>query len=153
MIEFSGAVSEECKKYIWNRETKIGSAICIIVSLIFSVIMVVVALMVDLIVLLFLLLSIAFAVLGSIPQKGIENKLPQSVSIENGEILFVSKMCTKSCSVSDVKRVKDMGEWYVIDFYFPNKNLFCVCQKDLLIEGSIDEFEKLFEDKLVRTNE
>lgn len=43
-----------------------------------------------------------------------------------------------------------MGDWYVIDFYFPYKNLFFICQKNLLIQGSIDEFERLFEDNIVK---
>jgi hypothetical protein len=152
MIEFKGNISDKCKKYIWNRETKIVSLSCIILSLIFSGAVIVVAIKVNLIVLLFLLLAIGFAVLGSIPQKGIDERIPQSVSIENNEILFVSETNSKSHSVSDVKKVIDMGEWYVIDLYFPNKNLYCVCQKDLLTEGSAEEFETLFARRLVRNS-
>lgn len=153
MIEFRGSVSEKCKKYIWKRETKIASMASIITSLIFSVIVIIVALKVNLIILLFLLLTVSLAILGSIPQKRIDERLPQSISIENDEILLISKSYIKSCSISDIKKITDMGKWYVIDFYFPNKNLFFVCQKDLLIEGSIDEFEKLFEDKIIKIKE
>ena len=88
MIEFRGVISEKCKKYIWNRETKFVSLACIIASLIFSVIVVIAALKVNLIILMFLLLTIGFAILGSFPQKGIDEKLPQSISIENDEILL-----------------------------------------------------------------
>ncbi len=50
MIEFKGNISEECKKYIWNRETKFVSLACIITALIFSGIVIIVALKVDLII-------------------------------------------------------------------------------------------------------
>ncbi len=153
MIEFKGNISEECKKYIWNRETKFVSLACIITALIFSGIIIIVALKVDLIILMFLLLTISFAFLGSFPQKGIDERLPQSISIENNEILLVSKACSKSRSIWDIKKITDMGKWYVIDFYFPSKNLFFVCQKDLLIEGCIDDFEKLFEKKITKLKE
>ena len=88
MIEFKGNISEECKKYIWNRETKFVSLACIITALIFSGIVIIVALKVDLIILMFLLLTISFAFLGSFPQKGIDERLPQSISIENNEELI-----------------------------------------------------------------
>ena len=37
--------------------------------------------------------------------------------------------------------------------YFPSQWSNCICQKDLIIEGTIEEFEKLFEDKIVRKYE
>lgn len=45
------------------------------------------------------------------------------------------------------------GEFYDIIFYFSNKVLNCICQKDLIVEGTMEEFEKLFEDKIVRKYE
>ena len=52
--------------------------------------------------------------------------------------------------LADVKTVNDWGEWYEVIFYFPHKSVGFICQKDLLVEGTIEEFEKLFEDKIVR---
>ena len=49
----------------------------------------------------------------------------------------------------DVKKVLDYGEFYEFRFYFP----WCfgvICQKDLLVEGTIEEFEQFFDGKIVR---
>ncbi len=53
-------------------------------------------------------------------------------------------------NLSNVKKVVDMGEWYKIYFYFPYKSNLFICQKDLLVKGTIEEFEELFSDKIIR---
>ena len=52
--------------------------------------------------------------------------------------------------VIDVKKVIDKGNFYIILFYFPHKDVNFICQKDLIVEGTIEEFEELFEGKIVR---
>ena len=52
-------------------------------------------------------------------------------------------------ATEDVKKVLDYGEFYEFRFYFP----WCfgvICQKDLLVEGTIEEFEQFFDGKIVR---
>lgn|GEM_PF-2504130 len=61
-------------------------------------------------------------------------------------------------TISDVRKVIDYGEWYEIVFYgrkngyyADEKNLlYCICQKDLIVTGTIEDFEKLFEGKIIR---
>ena len=64
-------------------------------------------------------------------------------------IEFVGGGAAEIKSLEDVKKVIDYGTFYVINFYFGGV-YSGICQKDLLIEGGLEEFEKLFEDKLVR---
>ena len=52
--------------------------------------------------------------------------------------------------ISDVTKVKDFGSYYCLYFSFGKQIWGWICQKDLLIEGSLEEFETLFEDRLVR---
>ena len=52
--------------------------------------------------------------------------------------------------VIDVKKVIDKGNFYIILFYFPHKDVNFICQKDLIVEGTIEEFEEFFEGKIVR---
>ena len=40
-----------------------------------------------------------------------------------------------------------MGTWYKIKFNL-KFNMYFVCQKDLLVEGTLEEFEEIFKDKL-----
>ena len=44
----------------------------------------------------------------------------------------------------------DYGECYYFKFNFGERDRFFVCQKSLLTEGTIEEFEELFEDVIVR---
>ena len=61
-----------------------------------------------------------------------------------------SRLVAGGKSVSRVKRVIDCGEWYYIIFKFGDIGNSWVCQKDLLIQGTIEDFEKLFEGKIIR---
>ena len=47
------------------------------------------------------------------------------------------------------KKVVDMGDWYKIYFYFPHKSNIFLCQKDLIVQGTIEEFENIMYGKIV----
>jgi len=47
---------------------------------------------------------------------------------------------------SNIRKVYDFGEWYEFYFNFFRRH---VCQKDWIIEGTIEEFEAMFKTKLV----
>lgn len=49
-----------------------------------------------------------------------------------------------------VKSVQDMGDWYHILFFAPYKISYFICQKDLLVEGTIQQFEQIFAGNIVR---
>lgn len=53
----------------------------------------------------------------------------------------------------DVKEVEDLGDSYRILFDFPGCSPMFLCQKDLITEGTIEDFEELFADKIVRKAE
>ena len=53
------------------------------------------------------------------------------------------------CHYSNIKKIKDYGDSYSITFQFPYKYPFCICQKDLLRQGTLTEFEKMFQNKIV----
>lgn len=76
-----------------------------------------------------------------------------TIDIKENEIFGEYRKGAGNRSIDDVKKVIDMGEFYDILFYFPSQWSNCICQKDLIVEGTIEEFEKLFEDKIVRKYE
>ena len=51
--------------------------------------------------------------------------------------------------ISKIKRVEKYKEYYYIQGAYFYQHLSCVCQKDLLVEGSLEEFEELFADRIV----
>ena len=77
------------------------------------------------------------------------NDLPDRVSVEDGAVCsYYGKQCER-VAVSAVLKVVDFGEFYYVcrdkaDF------AFFVCQKNLISGGTIEEFEALFEGKIVR---
>ncbi len=48
-----------------------------------------------------------------------------------------------------VKSVQDMGDWYHIVFFAPYKASYFICQKDLLVQGTIQQFEQIFAGNIV----
>lgn len=55
-----------------------------------------------------------------------------------------------SGKISNVKKVVDYGDFFYIQFPYQYLTSEVVCQKSNLAKGSVDEFEELFKDKLVR---
>lgn len=86
------------------------------------------------------------------PLKVFNKSIPQKIVIENGIIEFSSDECNQYETAENVKCIFDFGDWYHIVFKFPTKSIYCVCQKDLLVQGTIEEFEAVFERKIVVHN-
>lgn len=57
---------------------------------------------------------------------------------------------TENRSVELVRKVYDYGEFYFISFRFGKISCYFICQKSLLTQGTIEDFEKLFDGKIVR---
>lgn len=72
-----------------------------------------------------------------------------TVSIDNGEIRKVQfQQPDVVKEVKKIKKVIDDGKWYAV-IYSGLSNAI-ICQKDLLVEGTLEEFETLFEGKIKR---
>lgn len=151
MIIFEGSISEDCRKYLkfklWHSLIIFGLTFFLLVG----VIVVLLACLIDWIFLVFFICPFAmFVALLYTPRK-IAKRYPQNIIIQD-EVIYYSAMggVTYGRELKDIKKIADMGDWYNFEFYFPRKELFFVCQKDLITEGSIEEFETLFEGKIVR---
>lgn len=83
-----------------------------------------------------------------------EDDIPKAVYIKDGKIIasFADAVPgdpddyrAEVYEIENVESVVDYGSYYVI------KNpRYIFCQKDLLTQGTLEDFEKLFADKLVR---
>ena len=52
-------------------------------------------------------------------------------------------------NISDIKQVKEYLDFYAISFRLGNLSNTFICQKDLLVKGTLDEFDEMFIEKLV----
>lgn len=155
MIEFCGELSSECKQYMIKNETKNAFIGALIVSVLFSIIIIILAFLWEWIAILFIIIPILLVIFQIIPhtKKSLSLMIglivPKKLNISEGLIDIECERQSEIRSMSNVKKVLDLGEWYHIQFYFP-KSAHFVCQKDLITKGTIEEFEKLFEGKIVR---
>ena len=159
MIEFKGEVSKECNQWISNRMNRVivfswlfASTIvsvpilfaCIYWSWIFVIFIIVFYGFVLFLMLFMVLFPDKWKQTPTIYMAVIKDSLIAKVKTEKGKIIKYGN------SIEYVKNVIDYGDWYHITFYVPHRNPFFICQKDLISEGTIEEFEELFADKLVR---
>ena len=152
MIEFQGELSAECKKYILKREACISLISASIVATVICIAIVVAIFMIHWIFVIAVPVLIVFVALSAVrpSPKYYSRIIPKHITIENDEILSEGeKFCYKR-TVTQVKKVLDMDGWYYILFYYPYRNSRFICQKDLLTMGSFNDFEKLFEGKIIK---
>jgi hypothetical protein len=76
--------------------------------------------------------------------------MPKEIYINKQHIVCVSDKHTDSKLTKDVKVVYDYGDYYDILFPIGHYSSVFVCQKNLLIKGSLAEFESVFDGKIVK---
>lgn len=152
MIKFQGEISQECKKWFIKREFVSCLLVGLYTTLIFGVGIILFAIYWNLLALWFFVLPVllTFALCFQCVCKYILKILPSVITIEDGYIEGKNKGESAWRSLDLVKNVIDYGDWYVFTFSFPHKIRWFICQKDLIVEGTIEEFEQLFEGKIVR---
>lgn len=149
---FLGTVSEKCKERILKTEQKNAFFAGLCASIPFLIGNILLVIFDNYIFALFLPIWVAAPFLSGIrpSPKSYGLILPQMISIDSSVLCSSGVSYYETRKLDDVKKVVDYGEWYRIFFYFPYRSMRFVCQKDLIIEGTIEEFEELFADKMVR---
>ena len=88
------------------------------------------------------------------PLNGFYKYIPQQVIIDSKqgtiETIGSEKYCYQCEEMNWIKEIIDWGGWYEFKFYGRCGSWFFICQKNLIVEGTIEEFEELFKDKIVR---
>lgn len=74
-----------------------------------------------------------------------ENELALEIW-KNGEKVWRKK------KISQVKKILDSGEVYYIIFRFGDITNAWICQKDNIVNGTITEFDALFQSKIIKDN-
>lgn len=161
MIEFKGQVSKRCQQYISHMEGKMGLVgsswaillIMIPTTVILFIYMPLIRFVTLPICILFSALVLFLVYYSPFMKSTFPMIIPTRIVIDDeGNITSYGEKFEISNPIDTVFVVFDCGEWYHISWNrkigFGSERF--VCQKDLLTEGSIEEFEKLFEGKIVR---
>lgn len=152
MIEFEGELSADSKLFIRKRERNVTFVYSIIFSLVFLILFIIISLKYDLLYLLFtpifLVIIIGCTILPG--KRALDYIIPQKIVFDNGWASCEGKKFYHVKRCNKIKKIIDVGGFYYIYFKFPYIASKFVCQKDLLKTGTLEEFEEMFKDKIIR---
>lgn len=156
MIEFQGIYSESSKKFCLRLQSMRALSVVVPIICLFAIVDIVISVILDLwvcIIFLFPLILLApFAMIAPYleKQKYLQGMLPDKVIIskEAGVSAFW-KDDSFTRPLDSVKKIVSTGEQFLFVFYNP-KRTDIICQQDLLVEGTLEEFENIFAGKIVR---
>ena len=160
MIEFNVILSEESKRYLLKEQHKGMVFLSFFIGIIFFIPLVVITFLwrYAAICTIPAMVIVGFTILYLCSRRTkqfketFDESLPNSIIIDGGKIetLGLGELSYKCKSIIDIKEIRDMGTFYAVIFYFPSMDRRFICQKDLLVQGTIEEFEEIFKNKIVR---
>lgn len=155
MIEFSGETSEEVKHYLLKKLSVSSFIIALSISIPFIMGAIIAAVMWHWVIAVTIIWFVFFIALATASpyinrSKTLNTAIPKTVSISEEFIESKNEKFHHGRYMTDVKKILDMENWYHIYFYFPHKNVCFICQKNLITKGTIKDFEKIFEGKIIR---
>ncbi len=157
MIEFNGYLTGNAEKRYFKKSFEFTQYLCLFSLLIGVLYYPVLARLANrfapmqVLMYLFYGMCVLSPVWLRIPQIGKRRiaNTPKRIAIEDGFIACDTDKTVIGRELQDVKKVRDFGEFYELVFPWTKLNGTFICQKDLLTKGSLGEFEKLFEGKIV----
>ena len=157
MIEFSGELTGKTKEYLLKKQVAMQTKVAIIIGVLFGAPTILASIFVSVYALIFFA-PLAIVLVFSIKKPSEKDQkafMPKRIYIDLNEETIVNECeeMERFHMISDVKEVIDYGEWYHIFFVYESRDLYFVCQKDLLTKGTIEEFKALFEGKITKINE
>lgn len=162
-IEFNGMITGEAKKFYYKKEALswicfiaciwIGGAI--IVPLSFSLMY---GRFIDIDLLAYILCIVIFLIIFcaiALSAVFLKKYSLKKISFDSRNLYIFKGKKNFTVPVSGIKQIEDYGGFYRIKLYFFSYvgldfNIF-ICQKDSLTKGTLDEFEKMFGNKIVRS--
>lgn len=160
MIEFFGTLNEQCQKEISTRTRKMLAIVFTVVTVLFGVVPTIVFFVQQDeeyfgkffgLTILCIIVTIVFWMPITVtrkPPKGVSTDL--LIKIEDGYIIRSGYTGVQKKPLIKVKKVIDAGGWYYIVFKWGDTTNAFVCQKDLIRQGTLEDFENLFQGIIVR---
>ncbi len=159
MIEFKGDLSENSKNHILKNQSKLYFVVSLFALLLIGSFSLIIAFSCEFMLIFWSTLAILIFLLVILPlvpfiakQKELKHLVPKKIVIDREceYIYFYRKfdgytLCVK---FSDVKRIIETIEYFYIKIQFKVGGI--ICQKDLITEGSIEEFEEIFKGLIIK---
>ena len=151
MIEFKGKISGKTLKFHSNRYRRL----LVFNSLLTSLFMFLLLGSLDIArTLIFILADIVLPLMVILSPTSFWRMLaPQKICIDLEDRVIISEITDSRESfimIDDIVQVNDHGEFYTFKFNSRRNHYDFIVQKDLITQGTIEEFEAIFEEVLVR---
>lgn len=151
---FKGYLTGDAERYFWKKQKETVIRVFVIGMLFLSPVFIITTIF-SKSVLPLLVFSLAFPVglfifLFPKTKKEKQKALPKLIKIKKESLTSISDEHTETCFLEDVKYVYDHDDFYEIIFSMSKPNYYFICQKSLIAKGTIEEFEELFESKIIR---
>lgn len=157
MLVFKGRMSNDCKRYLIRQEmkSKIFSQVLftIIVGAPASCAMAFYTSKVIGWVSYLVLASVIVFLVAMLISKNSKKPIdaPDIIIRDDGTMINNSAFISVKANINDVLDVVDMGNWYHIRIKNTEHTGCFICQKDLIVEGTLKDFENMFENKIVHS--
>ena len=162
MIKFNGQISGAAEKHMWKRERRMGVIVTLSSAVIILPFIIMIAFALGdsfgidpwFVIAMYASVCLIIPLIALIPKSKKERAKFNTCCVFTDEEYIVAVIGNGEESfklISDAKVLNDYGEFYQIEFPLSKGvNDSFICQKDLLAEGTLEEFESLFEGKLVK---
>ena len=155
MIIFQGDLSSKCKQYVSLQNRKATFIIAWISAALLLIPTILLSIFWEWIVIFFTIPLLLAPFIAKISAAKTDDGwlYPTKIEIDTQEnpplLLAVSDKFHVLRNSMQIKHIIDMGDWYVFVFRFPYKAKQFVCEKVLLCQGTVREFEEIFKDEIV----
>lgn len=154
MIEFKGEISGKSKEFLLKRQVFMQFSVFLIIAIVFMIPVLLATFLLDGIAIICSIPLLTAVLLSLLPPTQKQQKLfvPQRIflDLEEGTVVHQCEKMERFHMLDTVAKVLHYGEWYYLVFNYSDRDQYFVCQKDLLVRGTIEEFEALFEGKIER---
>lgn len=154
MIEFKGYISGNAQKRFNKKSRLLGQNLMLCGVLTFLPVIAFWAIETKnwLLLTLYCALFLIIPILACIPKSKKEQLAytPQKIFTDGEYIVCKADKYVEYRLIKEAKQVYDFGEFYEIIFPFGKISDKFICQKDLLVKGTLEQFELLFEGKITR---
>ena len=153
-MEFNGFISGEAAMFYWKNSRKLALKIVLAgCSIVFPIILAIAVITSYWLLIFAYVLCCGLILLTFLIPKNKRKMLsltPNRIFKDEEYIVCVGDKFEEFHLISDASALVDYGEFYFIKFPFGKYSDKFICQKSLLTQGTLEEFEALFEGKIER---
>lgn len=154
MFDFSGELTGKSKCFLIKEQMKVNLIVSLLLNVLYGTPVIIATFIWNAKAWILAVPMVMLLVFSFIPPSRKQQKdfMPIRVFFDLEEETVVHQCENKERfhMINTISKIVDYGEWYYLYFHYGDRDMYFVCQKNLLVTGTIEDFEKMFEDKIVK---